>query len=239
MLNLALSAAKTAIEGIDIGGISLIENYGGLVIPLTIKQKIGEDTKGNPILKELTYPVSCGINFQQCIANKKYQRLVPNSAYRSLAYFEQTGDAVLTKNQKLKRIDPKGNRLVFDIPARLVVWLNIQKMNLNDGAHDQCSITAPTLLKITETLHNKNTEFIVPDPAYSNAKVEFIFEGQEVKDARRIFGKWSYDSEKIAAMYLWPFDWFSLKYTVRLTVKRNCVTAFTLGAPEECIVATP
>lgn len=233
MLNLALTAVKTAMENIDISGTPLIEKYGGLVIPLTVKEEISKTASGDPILKDKTYPVSCGVNFQQCILNRKYQELVPNTKYRSLAYWEQLGDAVQYAPEK--RYDPKGNRLVFDIPVRLVVWLNIQKMNINSGGGQDCSITAPVMLKISDILHNSKQHFLIPDAFYNDkAKVEFLFQGQEVKDANRIFGKWSYDSAKMAALYLWPFDWFSLKYTVRFTVKRNCLDALTIGAEVVC-----
>lgn len=230
MLNLALTAVESALEGIMIGGTPLIEKYGKLVFPITVPDEIGKTDGGESILKEKTFPVSCGVSFQDCITNRKYQQLVPNSAYRSLAYWEQMGDATL--NESLSKFSAKGGLMVYDIPARLVVWLNMAKLNLNGDGQSDCSIAAPIAIKIQSALYRKNG-FFVPDDAYQGAKVQLVFTGQERKDVGNIFGRYTYGKE-VARFMLYPFDFFALRYNVRLWINRNCVEAFTLGTPIDC-----
>lgn len=231
MLNLALSTAQAPITGIEISGEPLIEKYGSLVFPLSVPEKVGETTTGEPILKEKVFPVACGVNFQDCVANRKYQELVPNSRYKSIAYWEQLGDA--TMNQAEMRQAHKSGLLVFDIPARLVVWLNIQKLNINNEAFQSCSIAAPVALQIEKALHNR-AGFSITNDAYQNATVTYIFQGQEPKEYARVFGRYTYGNET-AKFMLFPYDWVSLRYTVRLRINRNCVEDFTLGSPVECV----
>jgi len=233
MINLALSAIKSQLEGITVSSLPLIEKYGGLVFPVNIPEQIGTTDAGAPIMRDSIVPVACGVNFQACIGQRKYQELVPNSAYRSIAYWETLSDAV--QNTREAAFVPKGNGIVFDISARLVVWLNMAKMNLNDGATTQCSIAAPVALAIQKALFRKLGFDL--DPAYQGATAEFIFQGQEAKDATKIFGRYSYSKNATLATFLfYPYDFLSLKYLIRIRMNRNCVDAFTLGTPVDCIV---
>lgn len=231
MLNLALTKAQLQIEALEVSGVPLIEKYGGLVFPLSIPEQVGATSTGEPILKEKVFPVSCGISFESCITGRKYQELVPNSRYRSIAYWEQTGDAVLNTNET--KLIPKGKASVYDIPARLVVWMNIQKLNINNEAYEQCSIVAPVMLAVEKALHNRNG-FTISNPTYDNPHVKYIFQGQETKDAKKAFGQYTYGSET-AKFMLWPFDFFVLKYLVRLRINRDCVESFVLGSAVSCV----
>lgn len=229
MLNLALTTAKTKIDALAIDGTPLIEKYGGLVFTLAIPEEVGKTTTGEPILKDKIFPVSCGINFQDCIVGRKYQELVPNSRYRSICYWEQLGDAVMVED----KTNVKGKVSTYDIPCRLVVWLNMQKLNINNDAYNQCSIVAPVMIAIEKQLHNRNG-FTIADPVYDNANVKYFFKGQETKDPQAVFGKYTYGKE-MAKFLLWPYDFFSLKYVVRLRINRDCVTNFVLGTPVSCV----
>ncbi len=230
MLNLALKAVQSALTSIEIGGTPLIEKYGGLVFPIAIPQEVGKTDGGESILKQKVFPVACGVTFQDCVTNRKYQQLVPDSKYKSLVYWEQLGDATL--NATLSQFAPKGGLLVYDIPARLVAWLNIAKLNVNGDGDADCSIVAPVALKIQTALYRKNG-FTVPNEAYQGARVQLIFNGQEKKDAANVFGRYTYGNE-VARFMLYPYDFFSLRYTIRLSINRNCVEAFTLGTPIDC-----
>jgi len=231
MLNLALSAIKETLEDVDVAGTPLIEKYGGLVFPLSIPEQVGSTDKGQPILREKVFPVACGVTFEACVGQRKYQELVPNSRYRSIAYWEQLADATINTAESGRY--PKGNVLVYDINARLVVWLNMAKFNLNGEALSQCSIAAPVALKIQEALLNGKREFAIENAAYENAGVRLLFQGQERKDARTAFGQYSYGQET-AKFMLYPYDFLVLRYVVRLRIPRQCVTAFTIGEPVDC-----
>ena len=183
-------------------------------------------------MKDRIFPVSCGVSFSDCVANQRYQELSPNSKYKSIAYWEQLGDA--TQNPNLSKFSAKGGLVVYDIPVRLVVWLNQAKLNVNGTGQTDCSIAAPIALKIQSALY-RNNGFILPDEAYQGAKVEMQFTGQEQKDPAKIFGRYSYGKD-LTKFTLFPFDFFSLRYNARLWINRNCVEAFTLGSEIDCPV---
>jgi len=232
MLNLALSAIKDLIEAIEVDSSPLIEKYGGLVFPISIQEEISRTDSGESILKEKVFPVACGVSFQDCITNQRYQELSPNSRYKSIAYWEQLGDATINVTES--RYAPKGNLITYDIPVRFVFWGNIAKLNINGTGQVDCSIAAPIALKIQNTLFRR-MGFEIPGTQYAGAKAEFTFQGQEQKDATKIFGRYSYGKE-LAKFLLFPYEFFSLKYLVRLRINRACVEAFTFGIPIECPV---
>lgn len=232
MLNLALSSIKSTIEAIEIGSVALIERYGGLVFPITIQQEIGKTDGNQPIFKDKVFPVACGVTFQECVTKQRYQELVPNSRYKSIAYWEQLGDATI--NSALSSKTHKNGLVVYEFSARLIVWLNIAMLNVNGDGQTDCSIVAPIALKLQSALNRKNGFAVVGD-AYQGAKAQFIFNGQERKDANSIFGRYTYGKD-LSSFMLYPYDFFSLKYTVRLWINQNCVTAFTLGTPIDCPV---
>lgn len=222
MLNLALSAIKSTLEGIEVDANPLIEKYGGLVFPITIPQEVGRTDGGESVLKEKTFPVSCGVTFADCVNNRRYQELVPNSKYRSISYWEQTGDA--TMDTSLARNAHKGGLLVYDIPARLVFWGDIRKINVNDNGSDDCTVVAPVSLAIQKALNRRGG---FPITGYENARVDLSFLGQERKDVGSVFGKYTYGKE-VSNFMLYPYDFFSLRYNVRLWVSRSCLDVFTM-----------
>jgi hypothetical protein len=228
MLNLALSALDPILTGLTVSGQPLIEKYGGLAFPVTVKEEISRTDSGEPILKEKTYAVSCGINFEACMVGKRYQELCPSSAYRSLAYWEQTGNA--QRNAAEEKNYKSGTAYVYDIPARLLVWMNIKKMNLNNVSTD-CSIAAPVALAIQQQL-DKRQGFPLDQLTYPGGTVTAIFQSEEVKDASRAFGRYSYGN--ITKFLLYPFDFFSLNYVIRLRISPKCLVGITLGAPVDC-----
>lgn len=232
MLNLALTAVESALTSLEIDNVPLIEKYGGLTFAVNFPESIGTTANNEPIMKDRIFPVACGVSFNDCVANQRYQELSPNSKYKSLAYWEQLSDA--TQNNNLSQLAAKGGMVVYDIPARLVVWLNMAKLNLNGTGQTDCSIAAPIALKIQTALYRKNG-FFIQDAAYQGAKVQLEFVGQEQKDANRIFGRYSYGKD-LTKFMLHPYDFFALRYNVRLWINRNCIESFTLGTAIDCPV---
>lgn len=228
MLNLALTVIDPIINDIIVSDKLLIEKYGGLAIPITVQESVSQTDSGEPIMKAKSFPVSCAVSFEDCRANR-FQDLVPNSKYRSIAYFEQLGDA--TRNAVEEGRAKRGSLYVYDIPVRFVVWLNIPKMNLDGDKATACNISGMVLMKLQKALYRPNG-FEFPADVYPNSSVQMIFQAQEVKDANRIFGKYSYGD--LTKFMLFPYDWFSLRYLVRVRISANCYDNFTLGTPEIC-----
>lgn len=230
MLNIALTVINPVINDILVSGELLIEKYGGLAVPITVQESVAQTANGEPIMKAKSFPVSSTASFQDCIRTN-YQELVPNSNYRSMGYFEQLGDA--TRNASQEALARRGSVFVYDIPVRLVVWLNIPKMNIDGYQASSHSIAGVVLIRLQKEL-NKPNGFPFPVDVYPNSSVQMIFQGQEPKDANRIFGKYSYGD--LTKFMLAPYDWFSVRYLVRLRISSKCFDDFTLASPELCIV---
>lgn len=228
MLNLALTVIDPVINDIQVSNNLLIEKYGGLAVSLTFQESVSETASGEPIMKTKVFPVSCTSSFDDCRSNR-FQDLVPNSKHRSIGYFEQIGDAA--RNAIEEGRAKRGSLFVYDIPVRLVVWLNIPKMNLNGDQATACNIAGMVLMKLQKALYRPNG-FEFPADVYPNSNVQMIFQAQEAKDANRIFGKYSYGD--LTKFMLFPYDWFSLRYLVRVRISANCYDAFTIGTPENC-----
>lgn len=229
MLTLALQPIKDILESLEIGGTALIHKYGGLTFPISIPEEIGKTDGGESILKTKTFPIAAGVTFEECMGQRAYQELTPNSKYRSIAYFEQLGDATI--NAQEGRFAPKGGLVVYDIPVRLVFWGNLKKLNINGDGATEFSMSAPISIAIQNALFRRGG-FSLNNAAYEHATVEFIFAGQELKDATKVFGRYTYGD--LTKFMLAPYDWFSLRYTVRLRINRNCVETFTIGSEIEC-----
>jgi hypothetical protein len=183
-------------------------------------------------MKTKTFPVACGVSFDACMSGRKYQELVPNSNHRSLAYWEQMGDA--TRNANEERNYKPGTVFVYDIPARLLVWLNMSKMNLTNGGATTCSIAAPVAIAVQTALSRKSG-FLLDQTEYPGGTVQMLFQAEEAKDAQKAFGRYSYGD--LTKFMLHPFDFFTLRYVVRLRISPKCVEAFTIGEPIDCNVA--
>ena len=121
MIQSAINAILPKLQELDFVG-----NVSGLVIPISKITPICDD-QGNEIgsVKD-TFPVACSMTADDCFKQGKYELLVPDSRRDSIFYFEQLTGA------KLVDIGVKGNALKFQANVRLVGWLNLRKLGIED-----------------------------------------------------------------------------------------------------------
>ena len=81
---------KLAIDCINptVIALNFIERYGGLVYTAVKKEEVTGDL-GIPVFKEERFPVACGVTGRECWEHGKYQWLVPNFRYKSVAWWEE------------------------------------------------------------------------------------------------------------------------------------------------------
>ena len=208
MIRLIEQALRAQI--LDLG---YVERYGGIVRPVTIRQEVDE---GQYIAQ--TFPVSCGVTGTDCFDGGKYLDLVPDDQYRSVAYFEQRGGAALRESTTARKIWAGVENV------RFVAWLNYPALGLDDCRGPERFALA-TLARIVGT-RNFTVDGITGRLDVTEAR---ILE----RDEREVFGRYSYAEKQWA--FFWPYDFFAIDFTARVTIPGGCLEDVTLGAAVECV----
>lgn len=190
-----------------IDDLSFIDKIGGLVKPIVKVQDIGD---GKVVKKVI--PVDCGVTHTDCIRGK-YTDLMPNSNYKSVTYFEDGG---------VQKINDGRGDFSFQSNLKLVCWLNLKKLGKTD-----CSQSALAIASILNVIPNK---FVNSSP-YTRIQITCI--GEDAKNPA-IFGKYTYDEEKIQFL-MFPYDYFALNFQVKFTIPRHCITGLTPSTETECV----
>lgn len=181
-------------------GLTFIDKLAGVVKTIT---KSDVDGNNNPIRK--TFPVACGLEFQDCINKGKYQDLVPDSKLKSIVYLEDSGIRLIRK---------EGYKNVYTASYRLVSWINQKAL----GYVDDCSITS----KIIDVIISRFPDIPQTSGYYQELLIDVV--GQDPKSLNP-FSKYSYDEDR--TQYLMrPFDYFSLQLEVTFKRDRRCAYQF-------------
>lgn len=201
---------KSILEPLRIGGSGLnpfIDKLAGVV--KTIYKTDSVD--GKTVRK--SFPVSCGMDYPECISNGRYKDLVPNSKLGCIVYLEDLG-ARLTGTSS--------NRNDWKASYRLVGWVNQAKLGYED-----CSITS----KIINTIIATIPEGVSNSGIYQRGSIEIL--GQDPRSFDP-FSKYTYDEEK-TQYKMYPFDYFSLLIDVNFSVDKRCTVTFTKQAEVPCV----
>ena len=205
------------IKGFDtkITATGWIERYGGLVRTIT---------KGFPVDEGVVYksfPVSCGVTAKECWEKGKYQNLVPDDKYKSIAYWEQRGPVSC---QKSTRVSADLYLNEFSAPVSFICWLNMPKLGFDDCGNSH--LFEAQMLKILTT-----GSVFITDPPYDIMELSVVIDGVAPKN-ETIFTKYSYEDRTHLLMY--PFDFFSVNLTFKWKVNLCAVPDVTLGEPVIC-----
>jgi hypothetical protein len=196
-----------------ITNIGWIERYGGLVKP--VKRTFAIDD--SLIVK--TFPVACGVNAKECWEKGKYQDLIPNDKYKSLAYWEQRGSVSCS----YQRVDGDKYMCIFSAPVSFVCWLNMPKLGFDDCTSSH--LFEAHMLKVLSKVG------VVTSP-YQINNLKCVIDGLAPKN-ETIFQKYSYDDREDLLMY--PFDFFSINMTFSWGVLLNCIPDVELSTPISCV----
>ncbi len=215
MINLITQAIKPTITALP-----FVEHYGGLAVPFSRQVEKGKDTNGKPIYDTQIYPVTYDDSFTKCFETGTYKKLIPTPRQKSLFYWEQLSVLSLT--------EMKGkNDSVLQTKMRLIGWVNIPKLNLNNTGATDITIShllAPACIKAL------NEKTIIG----TDSKVEIDFIEQQQK-SMSLFNRYTYGNENFSQFTLRPYDFFGLDFNIKLTLCLDSVAAVTLGTKIECI----
>ena len=78
----------------EISGLPFIDRLAGMVRPVTFSE---ETDTGK---RRKVFPVACNVSAADCVTSGKYQDLVPDSAKKSVLYFEENGGATVVGKEK-------------------------------------------------------------------------------------------------------------------------------------------
>ncbi len=153
--------------------------------------------------KDVSYPVSCDIDADSC-SSGAYQDLCPNSAKKSVIYFEDHGGC--------DQVEQKGNKITFSCKLRLVAWLNLKKIQEEscDSGVTGCGTSGDYVIDVIKHL-----------PHVPFSTVDFIsISIQNISQAQRdvsIFSRYTY-AERETQYLMFPYDYFSLDLDIRFTI---------------------
>lgn len=179
-----------------IDDLAWVDKIAGLVQTAHIRIKDGDSAV------EKSYPVSCDITADACIAGE-YQSLTPESSKKSVVYFEDGG---------VDFIERVGNRLKFKSSLRLVAWLNLREINRADCDADSgnCAVSGDYVIDVIKVL-----------PTVPISTADFVsIHITSISQAERsvsIFSKYTY-SEFATQYLMYPYDYFALDLSIDFVI---------------------
>ncbi len=149
---------------------------------------------------EKRYPISCSMVFDDVCVEGCYDELAPNSAYKSVVYFEDSG---FTFSKQV------GNKLYYESTLKLIAWLNYNK--LGGG----CGSTGNYIIDIIRALPSYPVN--VSDLLGANIRVM----SQAIR-SDSIFSQYTFNEKQTQYLML-PFDFFSLTIQTSFYIIPECV----------------
>lgn len=201
----------------DLATLPWVGKYGGIVRPLTMVFEGPEEST-----VEKTFPVSADFHDPDNCAQDFYMDLVPDSDKGAVLYWESAGD--LTRQEFAE----KGKRryVIFQGNVRLVGWINLLKLGLQDEFGAVEVLTAPIIKMIDSTV--KPTQFQYKGLYFH--RVKWTFQGWEEKTPG-IFDQYSYEDN---SLLVYPYDYFAMNWTVSFMISLDCLADYYTNFVEGC-----
>ena len=168
--------------------LSFVDRYASIVRTINI----AETDSG--IIKR--YPVSCDVSAVDCVNTGLYQDLVPNDTKTSVVYWEMMqpmSNIGFTRTNDFYQKRFRGT-------ARLVVWLNLAKLGI-----DNCTSSLELIPIIEKELTTKGK---IIGGIYDGNLLWIQPRSMVKQDINIVFG--NYDYNKLKNYYLYPFDFFAI-----------------------------
>ena len=208
MINLIDSAITSRVTTC----LPWLERWAGLVIPVQRKVQAGDGWA----LK--TFPVACGLP-ADCEDESKYQRVLPNSAYKSVGYLFQVGAA------STRITGPKQSIISTSYRLRFVAWLNYQKLGVND-----CAEGGAYELELIATLRKEFS--IISDQLSTPGTLRLSGFSIMPKDPAQVFGVFTQEQQNI---YFWPYGFMGIEFDASAQINANCLTALEAPSDITCL----
>lgn len=180
-------AIANIIRG-HIEGLDFVDKISGMVAPLTFDIK-GPDNS----TVQKTFPIACCVSADDC-KEGAYNELMPNSAYKTVIYFEDGG---VSFNRH------EGHWKYYTSKLKLVCWINVAKI-LGDACNEgtACTLSAHLIVEILRAI----PEFPGHHAPFNHVYTEVL--GQDIRNPS-IFSAYTYD-EKHSQYLMYPYDYFAL-----------------------------
>ena len=196
--------------------LPFVDRYGGIVRTMNI---ISDGGSGSGTPKR--YPVACDVTAADCNNRGIYQSLVPDDSKLSVIYWEE----VIPMQNVGTAYDSDFYTKKFRGTARLVVWLNLNKLGI-DNCKDAIK-TLPSIEKII-TRQGKLTTGL-----YEGSIIKIQPKGFAKKDPKTIFGKYTYPIN--SQYYLYPFDYYAINVEFELWQCLSKGGDFIMSQPVDCL----
>jgi hypothetical protein len=171
--------------------LDFVDRYAGIVRTINIAEGNGTETG---IVKR--YPVACNVTGADCANIGIYQNLVPDDTKKSIVYWEMI--------QPMSNVGYTSTRNFFEKrfrgTARLVVWLNLAKLGI-----ENCT-DAVNIIPILEKEITTRGKII--GGIFDGAQLRIQPLRMVNQEINTVFGK--YDYNKLKNFYLYPFDFFAI-----------------------------
>jgi len=186
------SIIKGRIEDMD-----WVDKIAGLTAVTYFEIK---DREGNLVQKAV--PVACCVTADDC-KEGAYNDLMPDSRYKTVAYFEDRGVTFQRSESNWK---------YYTSNLRFVCWINIEKLTDSGVCKGEapCTYVAHIIADIIRHL----PEFPIHSSPFSHVYSEVT--NQEIR-SNSIFAAYTYD-EKHAQYLLAPYDYFALDITTNFAI---------------------
>jgi len=160
------------------------------------------DIKGPDGVVQKAFPIACCVTADDC-KEGAYNDLMPNSAYKTVIYFEDKGISFNKSESHWK---------YYTSNLRLVAWLNIEKLTDSGYCKSElpCTYAAHIVAEIIRALPEFPQNISPFDHVYSEIT------NQEIR-SNSIFSAYTYD-EKHSQYLMAPFDYFALDIATNFAV---------------------
>jgi hypothetical protein len=180
-------AIANIIRG-HIEDLDFVDKIAGLTQVATFEIKGADNT-----LVQKTVPIACCVDPESC-KEGPYDDLMPNSAYKTVIYFEDGGVSFVRSESNWK---------YYTSNLRLVCWINIAKIFESECKTGiPCTYAAHVVAEIIRHLPEFPAHYTPFDKVYSEVV------SQEVR-SNSIFSQYTYD-EKHSQYLMSPYDYFAL-----------------------------
>jgi hypothetical protein len=187
---------KDHIEGLD-----FVDKIAGVTMPLTF-DIVTRDKDNNPTSVQKTVPVACCVSASDC-KEGAYNELMPDSAYKTVIYFEDGGVSFDKYESNWK---------YYKSTLRLICWINIEKITNSGSCKSEvpCTYAAHIIAEIVRALPAFPENHSPFDHVYSEITSQLV-------RSPSIFSAYTYD-EKHSQYLMAPYDYFALQIETSFAV---------------------
>ena len=200
--------------------LDFVDRYAGIVRTINIAEGNGTETG---IVKR--YPVACNVTGADCANIGIYQNLVPDDSKKSIVYWEMI--------QPMANVGYTSTRNFFEKrfrgTARLVVWLNLAKLGI-ENCTDAVNIIP--ILEKEITMRGK-----IMSGIFAGAQLRIQPLRMVNQEINTVFGK--YDYNKLKNFYLYPFDFFAIDVQFTLEQCLDKGGTFPILPAADCVNQIP